>query len=138
MQEKERPMIQNMTWPRPFRPGFLVLVLGALFPVSASADTGNLPVGLAIAPAHAGQWAVMSGTYLKGTLEGWCRAAGWTLIWDSPIDYQMRASVVFPGGFEESAARLIDSIYQEDPGLVATFHRGNKVLHVQNQPLSSN
>lgn len=83
-------------------------------------------------------WVVMAGSSLKDTLEGWTRVSGWTLIWDSPVDYRMRASVTFHGGFEESASRLIDSIYNNNPELMATFHRGNRVLHIENQPLSSN
>jgi hypothetical protein len=88
--------------------------------------------------ATGGSWGIMAGSTLKSTLEGWSRSAGWTLIWDSPVDYRIRASATFSGRFEESSARLIDSIHQGNPELTATFHRGNKVLHVQNQPLSSN
>lgn len=116
------------------RPGLLLVLLAAL-PAPGFADSGSLPQGKQIQDGH---WAVMAGTSLKSTLESWCRSAGWTLIWDSPVDYRLRASVSFPGGFEESAARLIDSIYQSNPELIATFHRGNKVLHIQDQPLSSN
>lgn len=116
------------------RPGLLFAFLAAL-PCAGLADTGTVPQGKAAIEGH---WAVMAGTSLKSTLESWCRSAGWTLIWDSPVDYRLRASVSFPGGFEESAARLIDSIYQSNPELIATFHRGNKVLHIQDQPLSSN
>jgi hypothetical protein len=86
----------------------------------------------------AGGWGLMAGSTLKSTLEGWSRNAGWTLIWDSPVDYRIRASASFSGSFEQSSARLIDSIHQTNPELTATFHRGNRVLHVQNQPLSSN
>ncbi len=90
-------------------------------------------------PAVTGSaWIIMANTSLKATLEGWCRVSGWTLIWDSPVDYRMRASASFPGSFEESASSLIDSIYIGNPELAATFHRGNRVLHIQNQPLSSN
>lgn len=96
-----------------------------------------------VAPANvsatvSGGWGLMAGSTLKSTLEGWTRSAGWTLIWDSPVDYRIRASASFSGSFEESSARLIDSIHQANPELTATFHRGNRVLHVQNQPLSSN
>jgi hypothetical protein len=101
-----------------------------------AADTGA--VGAATQVANQNKWAVMAGTSLKETLEGWTSIAGWTLIWDSPIDYRMRASATFHGPFEVSAASLIDSIYNGNPELMATFHRGNRVLHIENQPLSSN
>ena len=102
---------------------------------SASADVGGSsdPV-----PGAGNSWVIMADTSLKATLEGWTKAAGWTLIWDSPVDYRMRASASFSGGFDESASRLIDSIYNGNPDLLATFHRGNRVLHIQNQALSSN
>ena len=79
----------------------------------------------------AGQWAVMADSRLRATLEGWSGAAGWTVVWDSPIDYRIRASAVFGGSFEEAVGRLIDAIYQSNPELVATLYRGNRVLHIQ-------
>lgn len=85
-----------------------------------------------------GDWVIMAGSSLKATLEGWCRAAGWTLIWDSPVDYRVRASASFRGPFDQSAARLIDSISIGNPELLATFHRENRVVHIENQPLTSN
>lgn len=104
--------------------------------IPAHADTGA--TGLAPQASATDNWVVMAGSSLKDTLEGWSRVSGWTLIWDSPVDYRMRASATFRGGFEQSASRLIDSIYNSNPELMATFHRGNRVLHIQNQPLSSN
>ncbi|MBW3243607.1 toxin co-regulated pilus biosynthesis Q family protein [Epibacterium sp. DP7N7-1] len=103
---------------------------------TASADTGA--TGTAPEVSTTDNWVVMAGSSLKDTLEGWSRVSGWTLIWDSPVDYRMRASATFRGAFEQSASRLIDTIYNSNPELMATFHRGNRVLHIQNQPLSSN
>ena len=113
--------------------GIALLLAAAALP--ATADTGARAGAI---PAASDAWVIMAGSSLKSTLEGWCRVAGWTLIWDSPIDYRMRASATFKGGFEESASRLIDSIYIGNPELSATFHRGNRVLHISNTPLSSN
>ncbi len=122
---------------------FHTYILGAAmagaFGLSAlpcAADAGS--AGHAVVVADQSKWAVMAGTSLKETLEGWTAVSGWTLIWDSPIDYRMRASATFHGSFEESASSLIDSIYNGNPELMATFHRGNRVLHIENQPLTSN
>lgn len=113
-------------------------VLTGLFGGAAMADVGGSS-GPAMARAGVnGDWAVMAGTSLKTTLEGWARAAGWTLVWDNPTDYRLRASASFRGGFEEVVGRLIDSIYQEYPDITATLYRGNKVLHVREQTLTSN
>lgn len=115
----------------------LTLPLGAalLSPGIAQADQAG--DGAVLTMAQEGRWVVMAGTSLKDTLEGWTRVSGWTLIWDSPVDYRMRASATFRGSFEESGSKLIDSIYEHNPELAATFHRGNRVLHIANKPLTS-
>ena len=76
-------------------------------------------------------WAVMSGASLKGTIEGWSRISGWTVVWDNPLDYRIRASATFHGGFEEAVARLVDAIHQNSPDVTVTLYRGNRVLHVE-------
>jgi hypothetical protein len=76
-------------------------------------------------------WGVMSGSSLKGTIEGWARVSGWTIVWDNPVDYRIRASATFQGGFEEAVARLVDAIHQGSPELTVTLYRGNRVIHVE-------
>lgn len=125
---------EHQNYRRTFLFGALALVAAMASP--ALADTGA--VGSPPLAPSSENWVVMAGSSLKDTLEGWSRVSGWTLIWDSPVDYRMRASATFRGEFEQSASRLIDSIYNSNPELSATFHRGNRVLHIQNQPLSSN
>ncbi len=116
--------------------GAVMAGLLGLTALPCAADVGA--DGHAVQVTNQNKWAVMAGTSLKETLEGWTSVSGWTLIWDSPIDYRMRASATFYGSFEESASSLIDSIYNGNPELMATFHRGNRVLHIENQPLTSN
>jgi hypothetical protein len=114
----------------------LVSMTSQMAPAPASADTG----GVVAAPVVRvdGGWAVMADSSLKATLEGWSKAAGWTLIWDNAFDYRLRASASFGGGYEEAVGRLIDSIYQSNPEITVTLYRGNRVLHVQEQSLTSN
>lgn len=76
-------------------------------------------------------WGVMSGASLKGTIDGWARVSGWTIVWDNPVDYRIRASATFQGGFEEAVARLVDAIHQGSPELTVTLYRGNRVIHVE-------
>lgn len=76
-------------------------------------------------------WAVLSGGSLKGTIEGWSRVSGWTVVWDNPVDYRIRASATFQGGFEQAVAGLVDAIHQASPELTVTLYRGNRVLHVE-------
>lgn len=106
----------------------------AVIGAAAQADTG----ARGPAPTYSSGWAVMAGSSLKSALEGWCKAAGWTLIWDSPVDYRLRASANFQGSFEEAGSRLIDAIYVDNPEIVANFARINRVVHIRHDPLSSN
>ncbi len=76
-------------------------------------------------------WAAMSGSDLKGTLDGWSRAAGWTLVWDSPVNYRLRASAQFAGDFETAVSSLVDTIHRSNPEVMVTMYRGNRVVHVE-------
>lgn len=122
---------------RVFTAGAMAMMVSfGMMPVSAFADTGGTVEGVVV--KRGGAWAVIKGSSLKATLEGWCREAGWELIWDSSSDYQLGASAAFHEGFEQAVAHLIDSIYINNPEITATLYRGNKVLHIQEQSLTSN
>lgn len=105
-------------------------------PQPASADTGGTVSGIVV--KQGGAWAAIKGAWLKATLEGWCREAGWDLIWDSTTDYQLGASAAFHEDFEGAVTHLIDSIYINNPEITATLYRGNKVLHIEERSLTSN
>jgi type IV pili sensor histidine kinase/response regulator len=108
----------------------LVLSLCNIPPFPAFADSGGTG---ARAPAvrNAHGWAAMSGSDLKSTLDGWSRAAGWTLVWDSPVNYRLRASAQFGGNFETAVASLVNTIHRSSPEVLVTLYRGNRVVHVQ-------
>ena len=110
----------------------LVLTCSALLAVAAPVHSE--PAASAIgesAAVHREVWAVLSGGSLKATIEGWARISGWTVVWDNPVDYRIRASTTFQGDFEEAVARLVDAIHQGSPELTVTLYRGNRVLHVE-------
>jgi len=99
-------------------------------PAPSFADSGGTG---ARAPAvrNAHGWAAMSGSDLKSTLDGWSRAAGWTLVWDSPVNYRLRASAQFGGNFETAVSSLVNTIHRSSPEVLVTLYRGNRVVHVQ-------
>lgn len=114
----------------------------AVAPIAQADDPGDMVApgvpaisGGSDSGADAG-WAVMSGASLKGTLEAWSRNAGWTLVWDSGSDYELRASATFEGRFEEAVGKLVDGIYASNPHFTATLYRGNRVLHIEDQSFS--
>lgn len=77
------------------------------------------------------RWAAMSGSTLKDTLETWSRTSGWTIVWDTEMNYQLRASATFAGSFQRSVTALVDSIHVNNPELTVTLYTGNRVVHVQ-------
>jgi len=121
--------------PRPRRTARAGLALAALLATlaaatPAAADGPGLP---GTGPSATGRaWAVLSGGDLRGTLEAWAEGAGWTVVWDSPLNYRLRASARYNGGFEQAVAGLIDAIHLSNPELRVTMYRGNRVLHVEN------
>jgi hypothetical protein len=86
-----------------------------------------------------GAWAVLAGSTLKSTLEGWARITEpqWEVIWDNPTDYRIRASATFYGTFEDAVGRLVDAVHQSNPELSVTLYRGNKVIHVETLTISN-
>lgn len=103
----------------------LLLIAAPAHPETAASTSAESPV------VHREVWAVLSGGSLKATIEGWARISGWTVVWDNPVDYRIRASTTFHGDFEEAVARLVDAIHQGSPELTVTLYRGNRVLHVE-------
>lgn len=108
----------------------LALLLGVTAPGIATAD--GIP-GLT-APRAGETWAVMSGATLRATLGGWARSAEWTLVWDSPVDYRIRASASFRGDFTEVVGQLVDAIHRNNPSLTVCLYLGNRVIHVDQAP----
>jgi hypothetical protein len=106
--------------------------LALVGPMQAIADNGQRAAHTSASTGLGanGKWAVLAGSSLRGTLQGWAAAAGWTLVWDSPVDYQIRASVTFTGDFLEAVGRLVDAVYETNPELSATLYRGNRTIHV--------
>jgi hypothetical protein len=117
--------------PRPIHVVLLAALCCPLLPGAVLSQTEIPPLEAVQPVVQQEVWGVMSGAGLKGTIEGWARVAGWTIVWDNPVDYRIRASATFHGGFEEAVARLVDAIHQGSPELTVTLYRGNRVLHVE-------
>lgn len=111
----------------------LALALG-MFPAISFADVGQ---PRSVPQLQTDVWSALSGSTLRTTLEGWAAVTGWTLIWDSPYDYKVEASATFRDTFENSVGRLVDSMSQANPELNAILYRGNRVLHVTSDDLTS-
>ena len=118
--------------PNPPNVSLFAALVFALLASNATAGPDTVPAeGAHVEVSQNEVWAVLSGGSLKSTIEGWARVSGWTVVWDNPVDYRIRASATFQGTFEEAVARLVDAIHQASPELTVTLYRGNRVLHVE-------
>lgn len=111
--------------------GVAGLVVSLLTSSATAQPVSTTPSNGEAAAAQNETWAVLSGGSLKATIEGWSRVSGWTVVWDNPVDYRIRASTTFQGGFEQAVAGLVDAIHQASPELTVTLYRGDRVLHVE-------
>jgi type IV pili sensor histidine kinase/response regulator len=113
---------------------FAVIMQMVFGPMQAAADGTPVPGFRPQSSASAqgpNRWAALSGSTLRETLESWSGPAGWTVIWDSDLDYRLRASEVYTGGYVAAVQKLADSIHRTNPELQVTLYSGNRVVHVQ-------
>lgn len=133
--EKAAPWEQPGAHRRPYRVLLAVLAVVVLTTDSpAIADAG--PAGgfrdeRARVAQGPDQWGVLSGSTLRETLESWSEAAGWSVVWDSELDYRLRASSKYRGSYTTAVQALADSVHRTNPELTITLYTGNKVVHVQ-------
>lgn len=114
------------------------LAVTLAFSGAAHADKADEDLDIETIELDGEYWAVMEGGMLRSTLEAWADFAGWTVVWDSPVDFKFRASATFVGGFEESVGRLVDTIYMSNPELHVTLYMGNRVVHVEEKRATTN
>lgn len=98
--------------------------------------TGRTPSIRNAAPAPRnvvsnGTWRAVRGENLDQVLSDWADRAGWTVVFNSQIIYEMQAGAEFTGEFTEAVAGLVRSV-RARPMPVVTFYRGNNVAVVSN------
>ena len=100
---------------------------------------GSLPVHVTqpVVSADGHMWHARQGSTLDQVLGDWADKAGWTLVFSSPMIYELQASADFEGDFLEAAGSLVRSV-RAAPQPVATFYRGNKTVVVSNHADSAN
>jgi hypothetical protein len=76
-------------------------------------------------------WHAQQGHTLDEVLGDWADKAGWTLVFNSKMIYELQSSANFDGDFISAASALIKSI-RAMPQPLATFYRGNKTLVISN------
>lgn len=75
-------------------------------------------------------WKIERGGNLYNTLSEWALKAGWTVVWDSKLNYSILTSVTFSGDFTSAVKQLFSAKGMNNTRLNIKFYKGNKVLLV--------
>lgn len=67
---------------------------------------------------------------LKTALARWSRTAGWQLVWELPVDYEVDARTAVQGTFQEAVGAVARSMESAEVPMKAIFYAGNRVLRV--------
>jgi hypothetical protein len=67
---------------------------------------------------------------LRGVLTRWSKDAGWTLIWETDVDYTIDASATFPIGtsYKEAVKETMHAFWERTRWLRATSYRNNVIV----------
>jgi hypothetical protein len=78
------------------------------------------------------------GETLRAALTRWAEQAGWALVWQTDVDYQIQAAAQFPAGtsFKDALRQTMQAFWQQTRWLQATVYK-NHVVVVQGQGRSA-
>lgn len=67
---------------------------------------------------------------LKGAMTRWAAVAGWQLMWELPVDYEVDARSRITGSFEDAVTAVSRSLANADPAMKVVFYKANKVVRI--------
>lgn len=73
-------------------------------------------------------WQLSPGQTLRSGLEGWADEAGWSVVWDLNVDYDVEATITLTGSFIHAVSRVVRAYCENGVPLGFTSFPGNRVL----------
>jgi hypothetical protein len=73
---------------------------------------------------------VPSDKTLKAALTRWARMAGWQVVWELPVDYEVETRTAVQGTFQEAVGVVAKSMDSAEIPMKAIFYAGNRVLRI--------
>jgi hypothetical protein len=67
---------------------------------------------------------------LKAALTRWARMAGWQVVWELPVDYEVETRTAVQGTFQEAVGVVAKSMDSAEVPMKAIFYAGNRVLRI--------
>lgn len=87
----------------------------------------QVPLSIKVEPI----WAITEAdSTLRGLLDKWAKAAGWTLVWKIGSDYSISAKATLKGSLDLAINQVLASIQSSEYPIVATFYEGNKTIKI--------
>lgn len=69
---------------------------------------------------------------LRNALSKWCKQAGWQLVWNTKVDYDITTNwPEIPGSFESAVNKVLIATQGSDTPLYAVMYDSNKVLEIR-------
>ena len=69
---------------------------------------------------------------LRNALSKWCKQAGWQLVWNTKVDYDITTNwPEIPGSFESAVNKVLIATQGSDTPLYAIMYDSNKVLEIR-------
>lgn len=75
-------------------------------------------------------WKAKTGATLKATVEDWAKAANWTVVWDTKVDYPIVAELAVENDFVSALGELFAQYERAQVPLLIDLHSLNKIIVV--------
>ena len=72
-------------------------------------------------------WRAKTGATLEQVLNEWADKAGWHIVQNSKMIYELQSGADFDGDFIQASTALVKSVHAS-PHPTATFYKGNNTL----------
>ncbi|MDL4860766.1 toxin co-regulated pilus biosynthesis Q family protein [Halomonas elongata] len=79
-------------------------------------------------------WFIPKGGPLSEGLQKWADESGWSLVWESQVDYHMASSVSFDGAIEQAVKKLILLYSKAENPLYADISPQQRLIVVSDDP----
>ncbi|MDR3535208.1 MAG: TcpQ domain-containing protein [Acetobacteraceae bacterium] len=88
------------------------------------------PIAPVAQPAPEPRWSLRAGDLVGATLKTWGRTAGWTVLWNAPLDWPTPTGTEFTGSFLKVAEAMITALRADGADIRAIAYTPNTTLVV--------
>lgn len=103
--------------------------------VVAAADVASAKVDSVPAKKAPPTWAIsVADKSVRGVLERWSKTAGYQLLWEVPVDLEVKANATMTGSYEDALNAVLSSLANSDYPVEAMIYENHAVRVVKRIP----